>query len=820
MSVGWNVKAQDITQWTEANRRQAQEILPLLVKKLILASTISSSLHFPVGDSILHSGWDGTLTSKKGNEFVPEGESVWELSTMKKINQKANEDYLKRTNKTRVSERKIKTYVFVTTQIWKGKETWVKTKNAEARWKDVRALNSVDLECWIEMCPAVHRWFARVIGKRSEKAIDVEQAWEAWSCVTKPPSRYELIIAGRDEKLKEVVDRLKLSSSVVRIHSESEEESYAFALVVVSQYSEFKSRFLVVTEENEWNALVECHNSLILLPRFSNPKNIGLAIQRGHSVILPGARFVGKQQSVIELDKPSRNKLVEALISMGLKEDDAKTVVQTSRGYLKPIRRHQKLEPYERSLPEWTKPENSSPLIAALLVGAWAVDNPNDCAQVEKLADIPYEKMEEKFYYWTNSDDPPVRRVGNVWQVLSRQDAWMLLSQYVNPVYLDRFCKVAEEVLRELHPRFELKPEERWMANVYGKKTRYSGVLRQSLAEAIAMLGAYGDQDCISRGEYSISDKMSVLVRSLLKDDMSGNRWGSLAHYLPLFAEAAPEIFLECVETGLQSENPSIMELFVEEGDMGACLHSGLLWALEGISWNKEHFPRTVRIFAKLARLDPGGRYSNRPFNSLQEIFLGWKPQTKVSLQERIRVLSNLMQNEPEICWKLLLSLLPEHGEISTRIHQPYFRDWAEDWEPTVTEKEYFDHVVAISDLCLMFIDAQPNIRWPMFLDKKSHLPKNIFDKTITILSKKGKEDFSSSALIEIYEKLNKIISRHRRYSDASWALQEDELKKLEGILEIFIPIDLVAKHLYLFDTPLPDIPEVKIWVWNNKWNL
>jgi len=47
---------------------------------------------------------------------------------------------------------------------------------------------------------------------------------------------------------------------------------------------------------------------------------------------------------------------------MGLKKNDAKTVAQTSRGYLKPIRRHQKLEPYEITRPAWTKPENSGPL--------------------------------------------------------------------------------------------------------------------------------------------------------------------------------------------------------------------------------------------------------------------------------------------------------------------------------------------------------------------------------------------------------------------------------------------------------------------------
>ena len=95
MSKGWYVTAIDIAKWTETSPRQAQEILPLLVKRLIFASINPSIIRFPSGDSIVQSGWDGILKTDNGNAFIPKGDSAWELSTEKSVVTKANADYSK-----------------------------------------------------------------------------------------------------------------------------------------------------------------------------------------------------------------------------------------------------------------------------------------------------------------------------------------------------------------------------------------------------------------------------------------------------------------------------------------------------------------------------------------------------------------------------------------------------------------------------------------------------------------------------------------------------------------------------------------------------
>ncbi len=810
MSDGWHITAQDIVYWADTSPRRAQELLPLLIQRLVLASTDCSSLHFPNGESISKKGWDGTSFVETGNPFVPSGKCVWELSTDKKIGSKANNDYKKRTDDSKGEEKNSTTFMFATFRLWPNKSQWEKKKKADIKWKDVKAFDADDLKAWIELCPAVHRWFAKILGKRPSGVLDVEQAWDSWSLVTSPASTTNLVIAGRDKEAKEIINQLQAQPKVIRIRSESREESYAFALAVMQHCLELQSRCLIIHRESEWEAVVYSKNSLILLPQYDNPGNIGLAVQQGHHVIIPQSRTEGVQQDVIDIGLAVKSKLVEALTSMGLAEDDAKTVVRSCRGYLKPLRRHARLNPHEKHMPAWEKSENATSVITVLLAGGWSADNQDDCLEIAELSGLDYGEFEQKLYAILSScDDPSIRRVGNVWQIFSRHDAWALLSKYINPVLLKRFCDVTKKVLRELDPRFEISPDERWMANIKGKKTNCSGTLRQGLTESIAILGGYGDQDCQAMQGESIQDRISILVRDILVEGMSGWRWWSLSGELPLLGEAAPEIFLDAVEEGLEGDNPALMELFVEEGTFGGCSHSGLLWALEGISWNLQYLSRVVLILGKLSRLDPGGTYANRPFNSLKEIFLGWKPQTKASLEERIRIFSNLMKSGQDVCWKLLLALLPNRGgDISTQIHKPYFRNWTDGWEESVTKKDYYEHILAVSQLCLTYVEEEPDKRWPDFIEEIPSLPNEPFEKALDLLNKKNKQDFSATTAIQVCNKLRDIISSHRKYAKAEWALPKETIGRLLEIQERFIPDDVAVKYQYLFDNHTFDLVE------------
>ena len=153
----------------------------------------------------------------------------------------------------------------------------------------------------------------------------------------------------------------------------------------------------------------------------------------------------------------------------------------------------------------------------------------------------------------------------------------------------------------------------------------------------------------------------------------------SLKNELPLLAEAAPDPLLEALEQLLEGNGKAIRPIFNEIGGLvfPRSEHTGVLWALETVAWHPDYFRRASLILAGLAKIDPGGTISNRPINSLVEIFVPWKPSTNASPEARLSVLDEIINRYPDIGWQLICRLLPEETRISSGTARPTLREAA-----------------------------------------------------------------------------------------------------------------------------------------------
>jgi hypothetical protein len=112
------VNATDINDWS--NRTTSKTELALLVRKLIQA-TVDDIVYLDIrtGEGTAIGGWDGVLEVAKGNEYVPEGKSVWEFGTNKAQRKKAEEDYEKRkADPGDGIDSAETTYIYVTSRRW------------------------------------------------------------------------------------------------------------------------------------------------------------------------------------------------------------------------------------------------------------------------------------------------------------------------------------------------------------------------------------------------------------------------------------------------------------------------------------------------------------------------------------------------------------------------------------------------------------------------------------------------------------------------------------------------------------------------------
>ena len=151
----------------------------------------------------------------------------------------------------------------------------------------------------------------------------------------------------------------------------------------------------------------------------------------------------------------------------------------------------------------------------------------------------------------------------------------------------------------------------------------------------------------------------------------------SLSNELPLLAEAAPDPLLSALERMLGGEGSAIKGIFNESEHLLTphSAHTGLLWALESLAWDPALLRRATYVLARLADIDPGGRLTNRPINSLRMIFLSWHPNTNANLNQRLAALDYIIRRVPDVAWQLLVKLFPKGNDSSMPSAMPRFRE-------------------------------------------------------------------------------------------------------------------------------------------------
>ena len=782
------VSATDLDAW--AAQRIAEAQLPRLVRRLVHATGRGvRRLEFRADEGVQIGGWDGIVIADEGNEFVPLGGSVWELGTNQKVKAKADEEYQKRsTNSGDVDPQKT-TFVFVTPRRWGGKEKWIAARRAEGRWRDVRAYDADDLETWLETAPtAVHIWISVLLGKRPETAIDLKNWWENWSGATEPAVGHGLVISGRTDEASRVLRWLEDTPSTLALQADSREEALAFLAAVieglpVEERDGFLARTVIAQDLAAWNHLSASAEPLLLVPMFEERDMTAAAVRHGHHVFVPLGRGDGSSPETVELPRVRREGAQAALVAMGFPEERAAEMATLARRSLLSLRRRIAVLP-ELQRPQWATATGAASLMPAVLVGTWNDASQGDRDLLARLARAPYEEVSRTLVRWANESDPPVRLVSELWYLVSKEDAWALLGRYFTPDDLTAFEAAVLDVLGAPDPQYNLPAGERYIAGVLGIASSYSGHLRESLAETLALMGAQSGSIRFTDGSLA-EDRASRVVRLLLdRASQDWRMWASLSFILPKLAEAAPDVFLDAAERGLAGDDPVLPKLF-QDGEQDTLFnsspHTGLLWALEIVAWSPEHLGRAAVVLARLALHDPGGRLVNRPINSLRDIFLFWRPQTAASVEQRLRVLDVVRQRVPAIGWRLLSELLPERHSSATPTAAPRWREWVPEVQPDVTFTELWR---ATDEVARRLLEeaGEKGSRWASLIDSLEILTRDSFEAVLEGLRKLKVTGLQPADRLAIWHALRHAISRHRNFADAEWALPAEFVDRLRSL--------------------------------------
>jgi hypothetical protein len=738
----------------------------------------------------------------------------------KDIKGKADRDYDKRTADVPADERKQAVFVFVTPRTWQKKDEWEEAKRATGDWRDVKVLDANDLEHWLEIAPAVDVWLAKLTGRATDGVQDLQSYWNAVRSLAEHPLTPSVFTASREPEIGAVRQWLagQPSSLFMKTYGLADGIDFLAALSAGDQNEKLQSALIVYTPE-AWRHLTASREPLVLIaaPTLElQASDTAAAVSAGHHVYVSGPRGIAGQGSGDTLRRQDHLSITEALRESGFSDARAMSLGIACCGSSSILKRLITRHP-ETRFPAWSRDDVRSTLAPFALIGGWAhVDpeppkeprpfglgaaSPLDLWLMSELVACTREQVTATVARWERDSEPLFLRFRSTVFVLSREDAWHLLGGSVSEEHLRRFRDLSLLVLQEDNPAFELAPDQRWLANLYGKTHSLSQELRTSIIETLALMAIYPTAD---RPAASVDFRAAVqwVLDQVLPRHASWQRWASFGNNLTILAEADPQLFLSRAEEDLASPDPELPKLFQDQSDsfFTGAIHSDLLWALEGLAWSSEYIRRVAVILAKLAARDPGGRYANRPAKSLNEIFLWWLWHTNASVDDRITALTEVVRAEPEVGWKLLAEILPSgRPGFSQNAHMPRWRSWADGWSRAKLQPQIPEYATRLAELTLGLAGTDPR-RWAQVLDGMLRITRDMTNRVFRALEAicdlPGKDPEATFAL---WQELREIASRHERHSDAGWALPRELRGRVAAIRDRLQPSDPVLAHQWLF---------------------
>ena len=804
--IRW-IDAADIENW--ANRLDGRADLPELISRLVRASAPQvTRVHFPSRESSDYGGWDGITENPQASEYVPADSTGWEIGAQaNRIPGKATQDYQAR-KKDPLGLRPSNTaFIFVTPRRWKrGKSEWLANAKAEGHWAGVRVYDVDDLVHWIELCPPVGAWLAAKIGKRPSDVRLLEEAWSEWSVSTIPSITAELVLAGRDNESAKVLHWLLYEQpSCLSLKAQSKEESAAFLYATISQLPQLErdtllSRAMVADSARAARHLSDSHIPLIIV---LDAFDAGLAQQiarRGHHVFIRSPDTIVAGATRVDLPRAPREQFAAALVNMGLKKEEAESLAQETARSLS-VWRRLRASTASGHAPPWSLPENAPNVLPALLAGAWNEGNKGDRKLLEELSGKTYEELSPHLVRWLSDDDGLLRKAGTEWKLVSSRDAWLRLARYLTKIEVDRFAGVVLKALGANDPRFDMDPEKRWSAAIYGVEPICSDSLRTGLCETLILLSVFGEEAENITTPTNIVD--GIVYKLLHRADTV--RWWSVSGYLKLLAEAAPKTFLTEVDASLSAEPSPIMGIFQEDGGLvGGIHHSQLLWAMEMLAWDPFYLAIAAKTLAILAEKDPvpGSKWVNRPFRSLREIFLLWSPQTAATLEQRLVVIDLLRATSKKVSWPLLLSLLPKHHDIQNPTSPPRWRPI-----PPVTEEVTWPLLTLGANEVLKRVledVGSDGPRWVALIEHFDTLTAPQFEGVVTQLVSAADQIADVVVRTHIWHALREFISHHRAGAGTNWAWPEQPLTTLHQVSRKFRPKGFLELTSWMFESEKP----------------
>ena len=446
-------------------------------------------------------------------------------------------------------------------------------------------------------------------------------------------------------------------------------------------------------------------------------------------------------------------------------------------------------------------------LFHALMIGGWNEKSEKDKSFIVSMVKKDYDSWKQDIIALHHEFPKIISFKNDEWTVLHRRNILPLLKEDFFEDDMVLFEEAAINALLEVNPEFDYPTNTRFFQGKRNEKN-YSAKIRENVAETVAIVGNISKPQNYS---YNLLQQkaQSIVYKVLNKADYK--IWGSLNRNLGELAEAAPSVFLDAVEESFFNDKNTFQKLCDEEDTdnfiTARNYTSGIISALERLAWSEEYFLRTAEILLKLSTCKTSQFNGESSLNALTEIMLPWHPQTFVPADRRKTIADILLQKNPEMAWKLLLSLLPKSHSSAMNTARPEFLECSsKDFAIKVTTDEFWE--VSEYYLSLATKNASGKISRIItladFVD--GYKPSRFQHEFISLTRSETIVSLPDEERFPLWIKLTRLCAEHHTFASSNWALSDEMLKLLDLATKHLRPLNKALEYRPLFSRNFSDL--------------
>ena len=587
---------------------------------------------------------------------------------------------------------------------------------------------------------------------------------------------------------------------------DSTEEVIAFAVAAIRKAEPNACRFIedrtLIIDTPDSARQLEHLKDLILLLR-PDASIIAGELAKNNVVIVPVGRDHPTGGNASLLEQQTLHGLAAAIKTMGLPEEKAGELALKCGRSVTILGRQ--IASVRAQSPHWAGDRN---LIPAALAGSWSDKSDHDKRAIAALAGVTeYAEYEEKLLPFLQKQDSPLVKEADAWQVRAPIDVFKYLGHLISRRDFDRLCAVATTIFSETDPRLDLPDSERLYSEIYGKNFQHSKWLRDGVARTLRIVAILHGPLGVTNTGVAPDQFVNQLIAGLPGLATDYRRMASLYGELPILMEAAPRPLLQALEQMLGGDGKALAPIFQDKDPfLSRSPHTGLLWALEALAWDPKYLSDSALTLAKLERIDPGGKLTNRPLNSLREIFLSWHPGTNANLVQRLAVLDQIFIQEPEVGWELVIKLLPGIYEVAFPTAKPRYLEAGASERESLTYGLVANCKREIVERAISLAGENPD-RWVQLIKELPQFEEAQRVRAAELLERLGAR-LDVEKRMRIWTALRSFFAHHKAFPTAAWALKAEDLKPFEQLVVALEPANSIDRIVWLFNEWNPAIPQ------------